>query len=98
MTKKNKEEKILTKPYDKTDYFWAVIYGKKQVVAIYPRKSDASWHKFQATNVDKSEAWKSKWWIKKFLFKFKGDEIDVFEYHRVIKKVAEYIMENYEEK
>lgn len=68
------------KVYDRSDFFWAVMYGKKQITCIYPRYSEARQEAFRLNARWEERGWRRKWGTKRFMFRFHGAEIDAFEH------------------
>ncbi len=74
------------RPYDKSGFYWAVMYkprgiSKPHICSIHPNWDDARRQVLGA-----NRRWKEQgmgdwhWSVKRFMFRFRGSEIDAFEH------------------
>lgn len=84
MTFKTKKPVIHGRQYDKTGFYWAVIYkphrSKGHITAIYPRGRDAEMEVNRSNRHWKEQGWAPAWSVKRFKFFFRGTEIDAYEH------------------
>ena len=79
-------EKIKSSIYDKNCFYWAVTYkpnqrSKEHIVCLYPTHDSARRDAFQSNKRFKECGFSEKHFsTKRFMFRFKGKEIDAYEH------------------
>lgn len=84
--KKRQPPKVHGQPYDKSHFMWGLMYrhrasSKPRVVRMYERGRDAQREANMINSRwEKEYGWKGHWSVKRFMFYFRGAEIDAYEH------------------